>query len=88
MNYTTEDDLYGQEEDDHIVDDDIYYMVIYPCGDRSRVTVAQMCYGTWYEENDYDLVFSQERYSTPNQADKAAKRFADYQDLKFEPYDH
>lgn len=37
----------------------IYYKVVYAQGDANVLTVAQLCTGTWYEEDDYALASDQ-----------------------------
>jgi hypothetical protein len=32
-----------------------YYIIIYPCGNRTKLDLAQISYGMEYEENDYAM---------------------------------
>jgi hypothetical protein len=33
----------------------LYWIIIYPKGDRTKLSVAELCDGTSYEESDYDM---------------------------------
>lgn len=45
----------------------LYWIIVYPVGDRTKVTVAEMCDATDYEENDYSLA-SRKRFRSKQMA--------------------
>ena len=65
-----------------VVNDPLFYMIVYPNGDTSRVTVACM---QSIDVQDYSLVAG-ERYSSPAEANRLARRFAQVNNLSFQPY--
>jgi len=46
------------EDHDPECDSELYWIIVYPCGDRTKLSVAGMCDGTSYEESDYDIASS------------------------------
>lgn len=62
------------------IDSDVYYMIVYPCGDRSRLTVATV---QWFDENDYDLA-SHQKFADEAGAVEYARELSAKHSIRFE----
>lgn len=51
------------------------YYIIYPCGDRSKLKVVEICAGLEYELNDYAVAYRDSFYD-PMDAHRTAVRLA------------
>lgn len=56
--------------------------IVYPCGDRKRLSVVEICAGLEYELSDY-AVASRESFDDPESADGYAAELAKKHGLEF-----
>ncbi len=59
-----------------------YYIIIYPCGNRSKLDLAQICYGMEYEESDYAIA-SRRKFDNEKDAAEYCKELAIENGLHF-----
>lgn len=71
------------EDYDPATEGTLYWIICYPKGDRSTLSVANMCDGTSYEENDYDLA-SRKRFRDEQMAQDYCRDLAIRKGLKFD----
>ena len=61
----------------------LYWIVVYPRGDRSKLAVAEMCDATDYEEHDYAIA-SRKRFRDEAMAAQYCRELAAQHGLKAE----
>lgn len=59
----------------------LYWIIVYPGGDLTRLAVAEMCDALDYEENDYRIA-SRKRFRVESDAVTYCKQLAKDNDLK------
>ncbi len=52
------------------------WIIIYPCGDRKRLSIAEICFGLEYEIGDYALA-SRKQFYTEKEAVDYCKQLAE-----------
>lgn len=60
---------------------DTFFIVVYPNGDQSRLSVAEISYECEYEMSDYDLA-SREKFDDETAAEEYARTLAKRYKLK------
>ena len=60
------------------------FHIVFPCGDRTRLAVAEICFGMEYELSDY-AVASRESFPNYDDAAKYAEQLARENQLQFQP---
>ena len=53
----------------------LYWIICYPCGDKTKLAVAEMCDGTSYEEGDYSMA-SRKRFRDEQEANTYCRELA------------
>lgn len=51
------------------------WIIIYPCGNRNRLSTAEICEGLEYEKSDYDIA-SRREFGSAEEADEYCRELA------------